>query len=327
LGSYSAAQESTVTQKIVFLGDSITQAGAGLGGYVTLLDDALSQRLGDAAPEVIGAGISGNRVPDLQQRLERDVLGHAPNLVVIYIGINDVWHSLQGKGTPIDEFKSGLMDIIERIQATGSRVALCTPSVIGEKTDGTNELDSKLDEYATISRSLAKQTGAYLIDLRAAFLRELKIRNTENAAEGILTTDGVHLNADGNEFVRDCMRPAIEAVLTGSIVRHVVLLKFKPTTPQATILDVCDKFTRLSDEIDEVIALESGRDISPENLSQGYTHCFLLTFADAKARDAYLVHPAHKAFAEAAIQHVDGVVVVDYLTGDEQNGLEPERDK
>ena len=87
-------------ERIVFLGDSITQAGAGEGGYVTLVKEALARQYPDLGIEVIGAGISGNRVPDLEARLDRDVIQKKPTLVVIYIGINDVWHSQNGRGRP-----------------------------------------------------------------------------------------------------------------------------------------------------------------------------------------------------------------------------------
>src|SRR4051812_45588829 len=69
--------------RVVFLGDSITQAGAGPGGYVTLVREKLDQEHQDLDVEVIGAGISGNKVPDLEKRLERDVLAKKPTLVVI----------------------------------------------------------------------------------------------------------------------------------------------------------------------------------------------------------------------------------------------------
>jgi len=52
----------------------------------------LTEKHKELGVEVIGAGISGNKVPDLQRRLERDVLKKKPTVVFIYIGINDVWH-------------------------------------------------------------------------------------------------------------------------------------------------------------------------------------------------------------------------------------------
>src|SRR6266566_3817729 len=68
-------------ERIVFLGDSITQAGAGPDGYVSFVKEAVAKKYADLGIEVIGAGISGNRVPDLEARLERDVLSKKPTLV------------------------------------------------------------------------------------------------------------------------------------------------------------------------------------------------------------------------------------------------------
>jgi lysophospholipase L1-like esterase len=194
-------------ERIVFLGDSITEAGAGAKGYVTLIRQALNEKHKDLDIQVFGAGISGNKVPDLQRRLDRDVLKKKPTIVVIYIGINDVWHgeSDPKKGTPIDKFEAGLKEIIGKIQAADGRVILCTPSVIGEKNDGTNKLDTKLDEYSEISRKVAKETKSQMCDLRKAFQERLKKDNTGNKAEGILTSDRVHLNEAGNRFVADVM--------------------------------------------------------------------------------------------------------------------------
>ncbi len=60
---------------------------------MTLFRKAIEQKRPGSGIKVIGAGISGNKVPNLEDRLDRDVLSHKPNVVVIYIGINDVWHS------------------------------------------------------------------------------------------------------------------------------------------------------------------------------------------------------------------------------------------
>jgi lysophospholipase L1-like esterase len=298
--------------KVIFLGDSITEAGINPDGYVTLMRKALAARHPNQALEVIGKGISGNRVPDLMARLEKDVLDLTPDLVVIYIGINDVWHSLHGRGTSKEDFEQGLTSIINQISAKGGKVILCTPSVIGEKTDDTNQLDEMLAEYSTISRKVAFATGATLVDLRQKFLNELKIANTDNFEKGLLTSDGVHLNRAGNELVKDCLLHSVESVLLAKSLKHVVLVKFKPETLQAEINALTDAFNRLKEEIDVVFSLESGTDISPEGLSQGYTHAFVLTFANATDRNAYLVHPQHQAFVDLIKPHVDGVAVVDF---------------
>jgi len=195
--------------RIVFLGDSITQGGDGHDkGYVRLIRKALA----DKGVEVVGAGISGNKVPDLQRRLERDVIAKKPTLVVIYIGINDVWHGEKdpARGTLPDAFKTGLADVVHKCQEAGAQVVLCTPSVIGEKADGSNNLDKKLDEYSEISRGIAKEMKLPLCDLRAAFITYLKEHNKDNKGNGVLTGDGVHLTDAGNQFVADTMLQVID---------------------------------------------------------------------------------------------------------------------
>lgn len=188
--------------RIVFLGDSITQLGDEPGGYVSLVRDTLAARHPGMELVVIGAGISGNKVPDLQERLATDVIALRPSVVFIYIGINDVWHSTMAwGGTPRDRYEAGLTSIINRITATGARAVLCTPTVIGERHDGTNPLDDMLDEYAELSRQVARTADIPLLDLRKYFLKYLRNHNLENLEEGILTDDGVHLNAAGNRLV------------------------------------------------------------------------------------------------------------------------------
>jgi lysophospholipase L1-like esterase len=191
--------------RIVFLGDSITQGGVSPKGYVTLIKNALAEKHKDLEIEVLGAGISGNKVPDLQRRVDKDVIAKKPTIVVIYIGINDVWHSERGQGTATDKFEAGLKEVIGKCKEAGARVVLCTPSVIGEKTDGSNKLDAMLDEYSGISRKVAKELDLTLCDLRQAFLDHLKANNPDQKESGILTGDRVHLNDAGNRFVAETM--------------------------------------------------------------------------------------------------------------------------
>ena len=201
--------------RIVFLGDSITAGGGGKSGYITLVKNTLDKECPDLGIEVFNAGISGHKVPNLQARLDRDVIAKKPTIVFIYIGINDVWHwrkqpnGEMAGGTPKDRFEEGLKDLIARIKAAGARVILCTPSTIGEKPDGTNERDAMLDEYSAISRKVAAETGMQLNDLRKAFIAYEKENNKEGKRQGILTGDGVHLNPAGNKFVAGQMLQAL----------------------------------------------------------------------------------------------------------------------
>jgi lysophospholipase L1-like esterase len=194
-------------ERIVFLGDSITQGGVGKNGYVTKIKEELQSKHKDLDIEIIGAGISGNKVPNLQSRVDKDVIAKKPTIVYIYIGINDVWHGEKdpAKGTTPEKFEAGLKEVIGKCTAAGAKVILCTPTVIGEKKAGANSLDAKLDEYAGISRKVATELKLPLCDLRKAFVDYIKDNNPEDKEKGILTSDRVHLNDAGNKFVADTM--------------------------------------------------------------------------------------------------------------------------
>ena len=135
--------------KVIFLGDSITQQGADLDiGFISLLKNNLSQ----SDFELIGKGISGNKISDLLVRYKTDVLDLNPDIVFIYIGINDVWHKYDfGTGSDIDIYEKGLRKIISDISSSGSKIVLCTPTVIGENT-GDFELGNKFKDVQTMDK-------------------------------------------------------------------------------------------------------------------------------------------------------------------------------
>jgi hypothetical protein len=95
-------------------------------------------------------------------------------------------------------------------------------------------------------------------------------------------------------------------------LRHVVLFKFKDDASKADVQKVETAFAGLPAKISQIKDYEWGVNNSPENLNQGLTHCFFVTFGSEKDRDAYLVHPAHQAFVEVLKPHLDKVTVVDY---------------
>lgn len=191
-------------KKIIFFGDSITQMGVAPGGYVNLIGKALDP----SKYEVIGAGIGGNKVYDLYLRMEQDVLVKKPDLVVIYIGVNDVWHKQSmHTGTDYDKFILFYQALINKIQAGGAKVVLCTPAVIGEKKNGANEMDADLDKYSGAIRDLAVKNKLPICDLRSLFKAYEAQNNSADLAKGILTTDGVHLNDKGNQTLAETLLP------------------------------------------------------------------------------------------------------------------------
>jgi hypothetical protein len=97
-----------------------------------------------------------------------------------------------------------------------------------------------------------------------------------------------------------------------SVLRHVVLFGYKADADSAGIQKVVDAFKALPGKISEIKQFEYGINNSPENLNQGLTHCFLLTFESEEDRNAYLVHPDHKAFGDVLKPYLDKVTVLDY---------------
>jgi lysophospholipase L1-like esterase len=183
--------------RVIFFGDSITEAGVGPAGYITQLRGMLPpDRF-----ELLGAGTGGNKVYDLYLRLERDVLERHPDVVVVFVGVNDVWHKrTMGTGTDADKFVAFYEALVRKMQEKGIRVILATPALIGEKIDCTNDLDGEMNHYAQLIRDLAAARGCTLVDLRGEFLKYLAAANTANAEKGILTEDRVHFSPEGNRL-------------------------------------------------------------------------------------------------------------------------------
>ena len=201
--------------KIVFLGDSITQQAEDFeDGFISLIRQNLIQD----KFELVGKGISGNKVSDLLTRYKSDVIDLDPDIVFIYIGINDVWHKYDfGTGSDIDLYEKGLRTIISDIKSLGSKIVLCTPTVIGENTgdfvlgnqfkdvETMEKMNGDLDTFSEVVRKLSNEYGTELLDLRKIFMDYLAENNINNDAAGILTTDGVHLNEQGNKLIADQM--------------------------------------------------------------------------------------------------------------------------
>jgi lysophospholipase L1-like esterase len=195
--------------KVIFFGDSITRAGVNPGGYITLMQETVREYT-NPKYELIGAGIGGNKVYDLFLRFEDDVLSKKPDIVVIYIGVNDVWHKQTSQtGTDLNKFTAFYIAMITKLQSAGIKVIVCTPAVIGERIDFSNSLDGDLNQYSNTIRELAAKYNCGLIDLRKAFLDYNLNNNPENKESGILTTDRVHLNPAGNKLVADLMLKAL----------------------------------------------------------------------------------------------------------------------
>ena len=199
--------------KVIFFGDSITELGVKPGGYITRIDSMCRVEGKSDQYDFVGAGISGNKVYDLYLRMEDDVLSKNPDVVIIYVGVNDIWHkTLLGTGTDPDKFEKFYYAILKKLKDRNIKAILCTPAVIGEKNDMSNQQDGDLNRYSNIIRDIAEKSKLPLVDLRQLFVDYEKANNPNNEEKNILTYDRVHMNPKGNQFLADAMWKAIRAL-------------------------------------------------------------------------------------------------------------------
>ena len=102
-----------------------------------------------------------------------------------------------------------------------------------------------------------------------------------------------------------------------SVLRHVVMFKFKEGTSKDDIRKVQEAFSALPSKILQIASYEWGTNNSPEGLDKGFTHIFFLTFKSEEDRAAYLPHPDHKAFGDVLGPYLDDVLVLDYWSSKE----------
>ena len=200
-------------EKIAFLGDSITQGGwSNPAGYVRLVIAGLEANGVKAEP--VPAGISGHKSNQMLARLEKDVLSKKPQWMTLSCGVNDVWHG--ANGVPLNDaaaaagtftsrpnepekgtYEKNITQIINQAAAAGARPVVLTATVI--KEDLGSPENAKLAPYNDFLRKLAAEKKLPLADLNAQFQDRIKQLNAPG--KNMLTTDGVHMNTDGNKLM------------------------------------------------------------------------------------------------------------------------------
>jgi lysophospholipase L1-like esterase len=204
LGSQASHINLKSGDRVLFFGDSITERGElEPNGYINVIGRALTSAHPRDRIALIGKGVGGNRLEDLLERVDRDVIAEKPDVVVIYIGINDLWcgETDPSLTTPAKAFKNQLAQLADGIHSNGAQIILCTPTVIGEAKLGTNQFDGALDAMSNDIRLIAKEKGYVFCDLRKGFTDYLKEHNPKDFDRGVLTIDRVHLNDAGNLLV------------------------------------------------------------------------------------------------------------------------------
>ena len=194
---------------VIFFGDSITQMGMNPRGFIVRMNEALQQKGLSSQYNLIDAGVGYDKVYDLYLRMDSDVMIKNPDIVFIWVGVNDVGHKVSGTGTDPEKFERFYTAIIKKLRAKNIKLILVTPAVIGERTDETNPQDGDLNYYAKMVHDLAAKYNCQLIDMRKTF-KEYDLKNNPgNQEKGILTVDRIHPTDEGNKLIAEKMMQAL----------------------------------------------------------------------------------------------------------------------
>ena len=190
-------------QQVIMLGDSLTE-GEDPDGYVNTTRLILAQVYPEMTFFTANAGKGGNTSADLEDRLQRDVLQFKPDWVTISIGVNDINQRFGGhpagdgtNGVRLPAFKQKVSSLVQRIQANGGNVVLCSGTVI--KEDLSSAENQQMELYSAALREVAAEKQCPLADTRQAFRDVLApLQRPGMPVSGVLTADGVHLLPRGS---------------------------------------------------------------------------------------------------------------------------------
>ena len=202
---------------LLFFGDSITDCGRdrnakagdpnGWGqGYVYQIAAYLGAQ--DPADELIftNKGVGGDRIYDLEKRLQSDVLDEEPDIVTLLIGINDVWRRFDsGVASELKDFAACYKRVLKKISGDGAQLVLMEPFLLPVPDDRRawrDDLNPKID----VIRDLAREFDATLVPLDGLFAAASAQREPE-----FWTPDGVHPSPAGHALIARAWIDAMEA--------------------------------------------------------------------------------------------------------------------
>lgn len=199
-------------QKIVFIGDSITDCGrrdanAPYGnGYMSLARAFLIARYPELGLRFENRGVGGDTVRHLAARWHADVLDEEPDWLVVKIGINDVWRSFDSAGqgaVSIDDYESTYRELLRAtVDRTSCKLIILEPYVI--EADTSDPMRAEMDRYGLVARKLAGEFGAVNIQTQAAFDRVLA-----TTTPGDWAHDRIHPNLAGHAVIAHAFLCAI----------------------------------------------------------------------------------------------------------------------
>ncbi|MBO5715346.1 MAG: SGNH/GDSL hydrolase family protein [Clostridia bacterium] len=199
--------------KILFLGDSITDMSRNREteffynsygfAYPLFVEGELSTKHPKQF-EILNKGISGNRVVDLYSRVKIDCWNHNPDVISIFIGVNDVWHGLFdgiGNGVDIERFEKVYRMLIDdtRKVLPNTKFILVAPFFLeGSATNERMDEFVNIYKYADVVRKIANDYEFPVVDLQAKFT---SLANKNGASYYLY--DGVHPTIAASKIIAD----------------------------------------------------------------------------------------------------------------------------
>ena len=202
---------TTPAPALVFVGDSITDAGRDRGdagslgdGFVSLVADELGR--GEASVRVVNVGIAGNRAVDLAGRWEEDVAPHGADVLTIFVGVNDMWRRFdQDDPTSAEAFEETYRSLIAESGGAGALI-LMEPFFLPVRKEQRAWLDD-LDPKRDVVRRLAAEAGAALVPLY-----DLMWAAADREGVAAIAPDGVHPTAGGSRVIADAWLAAYDSL-------------------------------------------------------------------------------------------------------------------
>lgn len=199
-----------LNMKLLFFGDSLTDM---YRNFDTSVDMSTSYGTGyvfDVAAQlmyekpgyyqIVNRGQGGNKVTDLFDRYERDVIQENPDVLTILIGVNDVWHGITANnGTPLDVFEKTYLDMVNDIKTKlpKTKIIIMEPFFLyGAATKDIWEQFQEILKYAAVSKKVAELTNCIYIPLQKAFDDAIK-----NGGSTQMLFDGLHSNPGGAHLI------------------------------------------------------------------------------------------------------------------------------
>ena len=203
--------------KIVFQGDSITDAGRDrrnyhdLGpGYPKYAAELIEKDHPDAEFEFLNFGISGNRTDELFDRLYADGIAFNPDVISFLIGINDLWHRYGPArvATTDEQLALNYREILKRIKReTNAKIVILAPYTLdSEVVTCIKDLRKDLKTALPIIRELAAEYADAYVPLDELFEEAIKTQPYPM----YYSADGVHPNENGAKFIGECYARAVK---------------------------------------------------------------------------------------------------------------------